>query len=112
MPVEFDVVLKDGTVLSYYIPTVLMRGEKEVASNTTILSDWPWTNPYYAVKLSHEPSKIKEIKLHGTGHIADVEPLNDELTLPKKWNWDKHKLRLTIVEKKKKKRAKLKKVNR
>ena len=112
MPVEFDVVLKDGTVLSYYIPTVLMRGEKEVASNTTILSDWPWTNPYYAVKLSHEPSEIKEIKLHGTGHIADVEPLNDELTLPKKWNWDKHKLRLTIVEKKKKKRAKLKKVNR
>ena len=39
MPVEFNIVLQNGTVSKYYIPTVLMRGEKEVELNTKILSE-------------------------------------------------------------------------
>jgi len=109
MPVEFDVVLKDGGVSKYYIPTVLMRGEKVVDPVVNILPDWAWTNPYYSVRLKHAASDISEIQLHTSGHIADVEPLNDKVIIPKKWDWNKHKLKLQIIEKKKKKKYKLQK---
>ena len=102
MPVEFNIVLQNGTVSKYYIPTVLMRGEKEVELNTKILSDWAWTNPYYSIRLDQAPSEIKEIQLHTTGHIADIEPLNDRVKMPSNWDWNKYKLRLNLLEKKKK----------
>ena len=102
MPVEFNIVLQNGTVSKYYIPTVLMRGEKEVELNTKILSDWAWTNPYYSIRLHQAPSEIKEIQLHTTGHIADIEPLNDKIQMPDNWDWNKYKLRLDLLEKKKK----------
>ena len=102
MPVEFNIVLQNGTVSTYYIPTVLMRGEKEVELNTKILSDWAWTNPYYSIRLDQAPSEIKEIQLHTTGHIADIEPLNDRVKIPDNWDWNKYKLRLNLLEKKKK----------
>lgn len=102
MPVEFNIVLQNGTVSKYYIPTVLMRGEKEVELNTKILSDWAWTNPYYSIRLDQAPSEIKKIQLHTTGHIADIEPLNDRVKMPDNWDWNKYKLRLNLLEKKKK----------
>lgn len=102
MPVEFNIVLQNGTVSKYYIPTVLMRGEKEVELNTKILSDWAWTNPYYSIRLDQAPSEIKGIQLHTTGHIADIEPLNDRVKMPDNWDWNKYKLRLNLLEKKKK----------
>jgi len=113
MPLEFEVVLKNGTKQEFYIPTVLMRGEKDIATDVTVLNDWAWTNPYYAINLENAPTEIAEINLHTTGHIADVEPLNDKLIIPEKWDWKKHKLELQIIEKKKKgkfkKLAKIKK---
>ena len=102
MPIEFDITLKDNTVLKYYIPIVLMRGEKEIKPNVNLLPDWAWTNTYYSIKLNNLPSDILEIKLHNSGHIADIESLNDVLIIPEKWDWNKHKLNLKIVEKKKK----------
>ena len=102
MPLEFEVVLKDGTKQEFYIPTVLMRGEKDIATDVTVLNDWAWTNPYYAINLENAPTEIAEINLHTTGHIADVEPMNDYLIIPEKWNWEKHKLEVQIVNHKKK----------
>jgi len=102
MPIEFDVILKDGGSYKFYVPTLLMRGEKPVDGMVTILSDWSWTSPYYSITLEHHPSDLSEIILHPTGHIADVEPMNDYLIIPEKWNWEKHKLEVQIVNLKKK----------
>jgi hypothetical protein len=102
MPLEFEVVLKDGTKQEFYIPTVLMRGEKDLATDVTVLNDWAWTNPYYAINIENAPTEIAEINLHTTGHIADVESLNDQLVIPEKWNWEKHKLEVQILNHKKK----------
>ena len=106
MPLEFNIVLQNGTVSKYYIPTVLMRGEKEVDLDTKILPDWAWTNPYYSIRLNQAPTEIKEIQLHTTGHIADIEPLNDSVKIPDNWHWNKYKLRLKLLEKKKKRTIK------
>ena len=102
MPIEFDVILKDGGSYKFYVPTLLMRGEKPVEDLVNVLSDWSWTSPYYSITLEHHPSDISEIVLHPTGHIADVEPMNDNLIIPEKWNWEKHKLEVQIVNHKKK----------
>ena len=102
MPIEINIFLQNGSVSKYYIPTVLMRGEKEVETKTMILPDWPWTNPYYYIQFKETPSEIKKIELHNSGHIADIEPLNDKVIIPRNWNWNMYKLRLKIIEKKKK----------
>ena len=102
MPVELEVLLRNGEVKKFYIPTVLMRGEKIVEKKVVILPDWPWTNPYYKIELDLAPTTISKIILHSTGHIADVQNLNDQLILPEKWDWTKHKLVLEVVKKKNK----------
>ena len=102
MPIEVDIVLKDGTLLSYYIPTVLMRGEKEIETSTKQLNDWAWTNPSYAIFLEHQPQDIASINLHPTNSIADVESLNDYLVIPENWKWGKFDLQLELIEKRKK----------
>ena len=102
MPVEFNIVLQNGTISKYYIPTVLMRGEKDIEPSINVLPDWAWTNLYYSIRLDQVPSEIKKIQLHTTGHIADIEPLNDIIQLPDNWDWNKYKLRLNLIEKKKK----------
>ena len=53
MPVEFNIVLQNGTVSKYYIPTVLMRGEKDIEPSINVLPDWAWTNLYYSIRLVH-----------------------------------------------------------
>jgi len=102
MPIEVEVILNNGTTLQYYIPTVLMRGEKEIEVPMEQLADWAWTNPTYAISLQHKPQDIASINLHPSSSIADVESLNDYLVIPTKWNWEKHNLRLTLEEKRKK----------
>jgi hypothetical protein len=113
MPIEVDVLLKDGTTLSYYIPTVLMRGEKEIEATKNQLNDWAWTNPTYAILLEYSPKDIASVNLHPTSSIADIESLNDHLVIPTKWNWEKYDLRLILAEKRKKgKYQKLTKIKR
>ena len=102
MPIELDVVLKNGETISYYIPTVLMRGEKEIKATRNQLDDWAWTNPSYAIFLKQNPEEIASVNLHPNSSIADVEALNNNLVMPVKWNWEKHNLSLTIVAKRKK----------
>ena len=99
MPIEIEVILNNGTSLQFYIPTVLMRGEKEIEATTTQLDDWAWTNPTYSIFLKHKASEIFSINLHPKGSIADIELLNDYLIIPTKWNWDKYDLKLKIVDK-------------
>ena len=112
MPIELEVQLKDGTKLNYYIPTVLMRGEKALDTEIVQLRDWAWTNPYYVISIENEVQDIEAITLHPNNKsIADIERLNDRLLMPEKWNWDKYNLMLNIVSRNKKgKRQKLKKI--
>ena len=102
MPIELEVLMKSGEIIKFYIPTVLMRGKKIVEKQVVILSDWPWTNPYYKIELDIPVTSISNIRLHNSGHIADAQNLNDLLILPEKWQWSKHKLRLKLFKKKNK----------
>ena len=100
MPIELEVTLVNGAIQKYYIPTVLMRGEKEIEATTKQLEDWAWTNQSYSIFLKNKSSEIVSVNLHPNNSIADIESLNDHLIIPTTWNWEKHDLKLKIEEKK------------
>lgn len=81
MPLEVVVTLKDGSTELYYIPLELMRGEKKSFLNKSdkqiVAADWPWTYPYYTLKVGHKKSDIESITIDPLQGIIDVENNND-----------------------------------
>jgi hypothetical protein len=71
MPVEVDVILKNGSVYHYYIPLRQMRGSK--TTEATILNDWAWVNPNYTFEVEFPLSEIEMIKIDSDKMVADIE---------------------------------------
>ncbi len=81
MPQELTVTLKNGEQMIYYIPMVIMRGEKpqpRYAKNWTVLPDWPWTNPNYEVELPLPLDQIERVQLDARGRMFDSNPDNNK----------------------------------
>jgi hypothetical protein len=86
MPLDIEVVDKDGNVTWYYIPVGLMRGEKpaeEGQTNRVILPDWEWTNPTYEIDIDQKKRKIERITIDPSGRLADLDNLNGVYPFPK-----------------------------
>ncbi len=80
MPLEVMVTLKDGKTQLYYIPLVLMRGEKQAeikADYYTQLPDWPWANTKYKITLKNKRDKIAKIDINPSGRLVDVNSLDN-----------------------------------
>ena len=80
MPVELFVEYNDGNTEVIYIPLTMMRGEKQKEIEKfgwTVYSDWPWTHPYYEVKLSRSLQDIKSIEVDPTKRMADIDRDNN-----------------------------------
>jgi hypothetical protein len=86
MPLDIEVVDKDGNVTLYYIPVGLMRGEKpaeEGQTNRIILPDWEWTNPTYEIDIDQKKRKIERITIDPSSRLADLNNLNGVYPFPK-----------------------------
>lgn len=77
MPIDLLVEYEDGTKELFYIPLREMRGEKPAESFSiyqgtprTVLEDWFWTKPNYAIKLDKKPVKIQ---IDPSLRLADIE---------------------------------------
>ena len=79
MPVEVQVVLKDGGILDYYIPLQMMRGEKPLKSGEVLLNDWAWSYPEYTFTVAVDPSTIESITVDVNNATADVNKENNQL---------------------------------
>lgn len=81
MPLEVLVTLKSGKTELHYIPMSIMRGEKKDfltdADSQITDADWPWTYPYYTLKLSHKKADIESIEIDPEGGIIDVKSENN-----------------------------------
>ncbi|MEQ9288144.1 MAG: M1 family metallopeptidase [Cyclobacteriaceae bacterium] len=73
MPLDIKVELENGKSQRYYIPLDLMRGEKAVSGKTTILTDWPWVNPFYSFEVPFPLSEIKRIEIDESERLADID---------------------------------------
>ena len=81
MPVEVEVVLKDGKKLNYYIPLQMMRGEKPTEGSVRLLGDWAWAYPVYRFKIGVAGSEIKTVTIDNKNETADVNKENNQKTL-------------------------------
>lgn len=81
MPVEVLVRYTDGTDQLFYIPLVLMRGEKtELPKNATTLPDWDWTDPNYTITIDGKKD-IALIFIDPSYSTADTDRDNNILKI-------------------------------
>ena len=76
MPLDIEITFTDGTTALYYIPLVIMRGEKdnESALDRKVLPDWPWTHPTYAFTTD---KTIESIEIDPSQRMADIDKNNN-----------------------------------
>lgn len=101
MPVELELVLKDGSTSKYYIPLRIMRGEKKFKGTVKTETDWAWTNRNYELVVPNAVNEIKSIQINADGKVADVFNGNDTLMMPEKFSWDKSDMKLVKTKKNK-----------
>jgi len=79
MPQEVLVVYKNGDTALHYIPTSLMRGEKEnpYGISWTVHKDWAWTNPKYDLALDGSVETIETIIIDPSNLMADIDKSNN-----------------------------------
>ncbi len=78
MPIDLSVVLRDGTVMNYYAPLRIMRGEKgNDQFSGMVLPDWPWTHFDYTIEVDKPLSEIKQVLIDPSGRMADININNN-----------------------------------
>lgn len=79
MPLDVVVTYKDRTEENFYIPLDLMRGEKKENrySKNTLLSDWGWTYPEYALMLTRPLDDVLSITIDPSRRLADINYSNN-----------------------------------
>ena len=81
MPVEVQILMKDGNIKNYYIPLQMMRGERPLRENELLLSDWAWAYPEYSFSVDLDPSQIDSITVDVNKETADINKENNQLKL-------------------------------
>ncbi len=84
MPVDLLVTYKDGTKEMHYIPMNLMYGDKPAEGNypRIIEKEWQWVAPEYQLQLNHPVGDIKEIEIDPSQRMADVNRVNNKISVP------------------------------
>lgn len=81
IPVEVEVVMKDGSSKKYYIPLQMMRGERPLKGDEILLKDWAWAYPEYSFSIDVSPSQIDSISVDVNISTADINKENNQLKL-------------------------------
>jgi hypothetical protein len=81
VPVEVEVVMKDGSSKEYYIPLQMMRGERPLRGREILLKDWAWAYPEYSFSIDVNPSQIDTITVDINNSTADINKENNQLKL-------------------------------
>jgi hypothetical protein len=80
MPLDILVEYKDGSQEIFNIPLGIMRGNKSYdyeGLKTTIVEDWPWTNPAYSLQISTKGKEIIAVTVDPSLRLADVNRSNN-----------------------------------
>ena len=81
MPIDLVVTYKDGSEELFYIPLVIMRGEKkEEPSNRkyTIAPDWAWVNPNYELVIDTKLKKVTKVTIDPSKRMLDLDSENNQ----------------------------------
>ena len=86
MPLDVELLFRDGHRESVYIPQYLMFGLKaneEASVNRTVGEPWKWTHPTYTISIDRKLLDLKKIEIDPKMRMADTERRNNKLEL----NW-------------------------
>ncbi len=84
MPVDVLITYKDGSKEMHYVPMNLMYGAKpaEDATPRIIHNEWKWVDREYTLTISRNVADIKEIEIDPSKRMADVNRINNKITVP------------------------------
>jgi hypothetical protein len=84
MPLEIEVVSREGKRTMYYIPLDLMRGEKSKENypyEWKQLTDWKWVSETYTFEIPLPATNILSIQIDPFEMMADIEKENNVMQL-------------------------------
>jgi hypothetical protein len=84
MPIDIEMVFKDGSRETAYIPQYLMFGSKqneEPSIKRTVGEPWKWTHPTHVITIDRKLLDLKKIEIDPTKRMADNERRNNKLEL-------------------------------
>lgn len=84
MPIDVLITYKDGSKELHYIPMNLMYGTKKAEDETPVIihDEWKWTQPEYMFTISKAVSEIKEVEIDPSQRLADINRVNNKITIP------------------------------
>lgn len=81
MPLDVDILLKDGNRLKYNIPLVAMCGSKS-EEGVVVVKAWSWTDPVYKLDVPVKYGQIKSVEIDPMHVLFDLNRKNNIVTLP------------------------------
>ena len=84
MPVDVLITYKDGSQELHNIPLNLMYGTKPQEGKIPLVQHeaWRWTHPEYGMQIARSMKEIKSIEIDPSSRLADVNRVNNRLTVP------------------------------
>lgn len=85
MPVDLQLVRRDGQRATYHIPLSLTRGARRPGSDSepfTALPPWQWTDARYTFSVKGDIADLLSVMLDPQQRTADMDRSNDEVVLP------------------------------
>ena len=86
MPIDLEIEYDNGEKIIYYIPLLIMRGEKTVEradKERVVMEDWAWTSTEYTLAIPRKATAMRSIEIDPTARMADVERKNNRVLLKK-----------------------------
>ena len=84
MPIDLQMVYKDGSKELHYIPMYLMFGEKpdeNTGSPRIVHPAWKWTHPTYIIETTRKLDDISSVEIDPTQRLADINRQNNLLRI-------------------------------
>ncbi|MEX2351090.1 MAG: M1 family metallopeptidase [Balneolaceae bacterium] len=75
MPIDLEVEYSDGSTELFYIPLLMMWGEKEPegGGTHTVLTPWRWVFPTYELQIPAEAGEVRGVEIDPSKRMADIE---------------------------------------
>lgn len=77
MPIDVQVVLKNGKKWNYHIPTLLTLGVNQRENGVKVLKDWGWAYQEYSFEIQLLKEEIAYIQIDPKNQIADTNKENN-----------------------------------
>jgi hypothetical protein len=84
MPIDFQIIFKDGTKEIHYVPAYLMFGQKPAEDPSALninYDSWKWTDPTFTIETSRRLADISIAEIDPTMRLADLERKNNRIEL-------------------------------